>query len=410
MHTLFRNRAFLAVTAGHFSVDVLNSTVPVLLAVLAVPLDLSYAEIGLALALYTLLGALSQPFFGWLADRVPADGRVNAVMLAGCGVAWMALCYTLVALGTRWSTLLPALLLAALGSGLFHPIGTATAAAVHPTRAGSATSIFFFCGQIGLALGPVLFGWLYIRVGTPGMLPLTGMALLPALLLLRTPAIAQTSRSRSAQRAAAGTGRLWLAVTIAFVVLVALRSSIQATYTAFLPTLFGDRGWDPSVYGMLAGSFMLTAAFGNVITGMLADRVGMRAAVVVPLLLSVPAGLLCLWAPTTPVAFVGCGLAGLLIGGQHSVLVVHAQRLIPTQQGFASGLILGFTFASGALGTWLGGIAANQVGLLAVMQAITLLGLPAAALALTLPGRLVSRPAPAPVAVEASSEPLHTLR
>jgi hypothetical protein len=36
---------------------------------------------------------------------------------------------------------------------------------------------------------------------------------------------------------------------------------------------------------------------------------------------------------------------------------------------------------------WLGGLAADQVGLLLVMQAITLLSVPAALLALTLPGR-----------------------
>ena len=37
---------------------------------------------------------------------------------------------------------------------------------------------------------------------------------------------------------------------------------------------------------------------------------------------------------------------------------------------------------------WLGGLAADQVGLLPVMQVITLLGMPAALLALTLPGRV----------------------
>jgi FSR family fosmidomycin resistance protein-like MFS transporter len=78
----------------------------------------------------------------------------------------------------------------------------------------------------------------------------------------------------------------------------------------------------------------------------------------------------------------------LLIGGQHSVLVVHAQRLLPARQGFAAGLILGFTFAAGGVGTWLGGVAADQFGLLPVMQIITALGVPAALLALTLPGRV----------------------
>jgi FSR family fosmidomycin resistance protein-like MFS transporter len=60
---------------------------------------------------------------------------------------------------------------------------------------------------------------------------------------------------------------------------------------------------------------------------------------------------------------------------------------LPARQGFAAGLILGFTFAAGGIGTWIGGLAADQFGLLPVMQTITALGIPAALLALTLPGR-----------------------
>jgi CubicO group peptidase (beta-lactamase class C family) len=121
--------------------------------------------------------------------------------------------------------------------------------------------------------------------------------------------------------------------------------------------------------------------------GGLCDTYGMRRATVLPLLLGVPAGLLCLWAPTPATAFGASALTGVCVGGQHSVLVVHAQRLLPTGKSFASGLILGFTFASGGVGTWLGGIAADSVGLLMVMQIVTLLGLPCALLAMTLPGR-----------------------
>ena len=69
MLTLFRNRLFLAVASGHFVVDVLNSIVPVLLAVLATSMRLTNAQIGLALTLFTFSGSLSQPRFGWLADR-----------------------------------------------------------------------------------------------------------------------------------------------------------------------------------------------------------------------------------------------------------------------------------------------------------------------------------------------------
>lgn len=386
-----RNRMFVAVAGGHFAVDVLNSTGAVLLAVLKDPLGLSYAQIGTALTIYLLIGSLSQPLFGWLSDK--AHGRT--MLLSAISVAWMALFFTLVALAPNWAWLLPVFLLAPLGSGLFHPIGAATAARAVPERAASATSIFFFSGQIGLAVGPFMAGALVGTFGAPGLLPLTAMALIPTAMLLLARRdegrlAAHQTRSRASGVAPAWTGAA-IALVAAFVVLVAVRSSIQAIYQAYLPQLFESRGWAPALFGLMAGVFMAAGAIGQVVTGGVADRLGMRAAVVWPLLLSIPAGLLCLLTSSVWLAFVACAAAGFLVGGQHSVLVVHAQRLLPVKQGFAAGLILGFTFASGAIGTWLAGHVADTAGLQQVMVWATLLGLPAALLAITLPGR---RPAP----------------
>lgn len=398
---MLRNRVFTAVVGGHFMVDLLNSLGAVLLAVLAVPLGLSNQQIGLALTIYTLLGALSQPLFGWIADRLP--GRT--LQLAAIGVIWMAICYTGVALAPNWTILLPCFLLAALGSGLFHPIGTASAAAAVPDKPASATSIFFFGGQIGLAVGPVLAGIVLTMAGTPGIVPIALTAAIPAGVLLLAQ---QTARSRRLNRAAPTANtyhwtKLAVVLLIAFIGLVVVRSSIQTVYQSFLPKLFSDRGWEPAIYGALAGTFMASGAIGNVINGWMADRFGMRAATVWPLILSVPAGLACFMATPLWAIFIGCGLAGMLVGGQHSILVLHAQRILPVRQGLASGLILGFTFASGAIGTWLSGIIADVIGLETVMIGVTLLGLPAAALALTLPGRpkaTVTRDIPAGMQAE----------
>lgn len=396
-----RNRMFLAVTGGHFAVDVLNSTGAVLLAVLKDPLGLSYAQIGTALTIYLLIGSLSQPLFGWLSDK--AHGRT--MLLAALSVVWMALFFTLVALAPNWAWLLPVFLLAPLGSGLFHPIGAATAGAAVPERAATATSYFFFSGQIGLAIGPFLAGALVGSFGAPGLLPLTALSLIPAALLVS----ARRDEGRLVARRRAGAARAaapaWTAAAIAlvagFVVLVAVRSSIQAVYQAYLPQLFEGRGWPPALFGLIAGVFMAAGAIGQVVTGDIADRFGMRAAVLWPLLLSIPFGILCLITPSVWLAFLGCAAAGFLVGGQHSVLVVYAQRLLPVKQGFAAGLILGFTFASGAIGTWFAGQIADTAGLQTVMVWTTLLGLPAALLALTLPGRRRPAPTPAPAPVPA---------
>lgn len=400
---MYKNRIFRAVVGGHFAIDVLNSTGAVLLAVLKEPLSLSYGQIGLALTIYLLIGSLSQPLFGWLSDRFAG----HWMLLAGAGVAWMALFFSLVALAPSWALLLPVFMLAPLGSGLFHPIGTAASAAAVPERAASATSIFFFFGQLGLAIGPFLAGALAGRFGAPGLLPLTALALIPAALLLRARRDeSQLTPRRGRPVGSASATQTWTAVTIVlvagFVVLVAVRSSIQQVYMSFLPQLFQNRGWEPALFGLLAGVFMAAGAVGQLVSGSIADRYGMRVAAVVPLLLGVPAGLLCILAPSVWAAFVGCSAAGFLVGGQHSVLVVHAQRLLPVKQGFAAGLILGFTFATGAIGTAVAGQLADLVGLEQVMVWVTLLGLPAALLALTLPGRpTVPAAAPAPVVASA---------
>ena len=391
---MLKNRLLFSISAGHFAVDVLNSVVPVLLAALAVPLALSNAQIGVALTIHIFAGALSQPLFGWLADRF--KGR--PAVLAATGVAWMAICLVGIVLVTNWPLIVTFVGLMALGSGLFHPVGTAGAAAAAPARAASATAIFFFSGQLGLSLGPLLGG---VLLGAPGgahlMLLLAALTVAPAALLFSAPRPAIPVGGVA--RAARATIQAGVAILAAFVVLVALRSSIQSIFMSFLPKLFADRGWDPAAYGAIAGTFMFTAAVGNIIAGDIADRYGMRAATIWPLLASVPAGLICLWSPSPVAAFVACGVAGLLIGGQHSVLVVHAQRLLPVRQGFAAGLILGFTFAAGGIGTALVGALADGIGLLTAMQGAVLLALPAAILALTLPGRPAV--ATAPVVAEA---------
>ncbi|NOK59869.1 MAG: MFS transporter [Chloroflexi bacterium AL-W] len=384
MLNLFRSRLFLAITTGHFVVDIFNSIGPVLMAVLATSLGLTNGQIAFALTWYILLGSLTQPLFGWLTDRFP--GRPS--VLAGLSVVWMVIFLGLMAFQTTWMLILPFFLIASLGSGLFHPIGTATASLVHQARAATATSVFFFCGQVGLALAPAFGGWLFEQGNTFGILPLCAIALLPALLLITAPALPSTPESATkTKKHLHPVVSITLFAVVAFVVLMALRSTIQAVYVAFLPKLFADRGWQPSDYGLLAGVFMFAAAIGNVITGEIANRYGMRAATVWPLLLSIPAGLICLWAPTVSLTFMASAIAGLLICGQHSILVVHAQQLLPTKQGFSAGLILGFTFASGGIGTWIAGITADYVDLLLVIQIVTLLALPTALLALTLPGR-----------------------
>ncbi|MCX6026654.1 MAG: MFS transporter, partial [Chloroflexi bacterium] len=118
---LLRQPQFLLIALSHLMVDMLSGQVGILLAVLSVPLALSNASIGLIAMLYSIFNALSQPIVGLLYDR--SGGKLSA----SSGVIWMGGLFALVAvLPGYWP--LPFMILATLGSGAFHPMGTSQAA------------------------------------------------------------------------------------------------------------------------------------------------------------------------------------------------------------------------------------------------------------------------------------------
>jgi FSR family fosmidomycin resistance protein-like MFS transporter len=78
-------------------------------------------------------------------------------------------------------------------------------------------------------------------------------------------------------------------------------------------------------------------------------------------------------------------LAGFFGGMPHSVLVIAAQSLLPGRRAFASGLTLGLMFFTGAVGTYLLGVIADEVGLAVALRNAAFLLLLAAVAALVLP-------------------------
>ena len=70
IHFLLRDGYFLALSLNHFAVDLLNSQRSILLVYLAPYLGLDNSDIGLVALGYDMLASLTQPLFGWLADRI----------------------------------------------------------------------------------------------------------------------------------------------------------------------------------------------------------------------------------------------------------------------------------------------------------------------------------------------------
>jgi FSR family fosmidomycin resistance protein-like MFS transporter len=367
---LLRQPRFLSVSLGHFGVDLLNSQLGVLLAYLSGPLALNNAAIGLIAILYSMAGSLTQPLFGWLADKYGARGS------AAGGALWMMAGFALASLASGYWPIVW-LILASFGSAAFHPAGTAVAAtarAPHAAHENTATaaSIFFLFGQVGLSLGPALGGAILERGGLRGLLGVTlGLLPLGAFLLwaLHSPRALPT-HTRASASAPAPDWRAFLLI----IALSGVRVWAQSAISTFAPKFFHDLGFAPATYGGIVACFMAGTAVGGVIGGALGDRWGRRRVIVISLALSIAPfyffPLLSGW-----MLYAVALAAGLTNGASHSLLVTMAQKALPGRAALASGLTLGFTFTAGSVGVYLSGLVADVVGLQWVLQGNALIAL-----------------------------------
>lgn len=379
--SLFRNKNFLAAALGHLTVDSLNGTRAILLTFLCIPLGLSNTLLGLYTTLYVIIGAIAQPVFGFLADRV---GLRRVV--AG-GILWMAVFFALgVAIPGRAALLF--LVLASMGSGAFHAAGAAQSTlAGRSSLTGHETlsaSLFFVFGQTGYFLGPIIGGMLLNRWEPVSLTSMATLALITGLwaALYRAPAVMPENRPVGTTKAPVSAFP-WI-----FILMLALAAGFQAwaqqNVTTFLPKYLSELGQTPARYGLLSSLFMAGSALGNLLGGSLADRYGRWKVIAAALSCgALPLFLLGQVGDTFWLIFVII-LSGMCNGAAYSALVVLSQRLMPGGIALASGLAMAFIFSSGSLGALVSGNIADKTGLAPIFTLSAVISLAGGLLALGL--------------------------
>ncbi len=371
--SLLLNALFSTVALSHLMVDVFNSSRSVLLTYLG----LSETQIAIYSTIYIWASALTQPFFGWISDRV------GPRWLAAGGVLWMTIFYAGAAVVPGTGGLI-CLMTAALGSSSFHPVGTTQATLQGRSnlagRETTAAALFFMAGQMGHFLGPILTGLILAKLGLPWLLVLSIISIPIGLSLAY-----QLRHNHPHPKPAHGDSKIRLNASVGFIVLLAivatLQSWSQSNMIAFVPKYLKDMGLGAATYGNLAGLFMGGSALGNVIGGHFGDRFAKRKVAATALLLAAIPIFLISRIGWSSWLYVLIPLAGACTGSVHSIMVVLAQRIITGGMALASGLILGFIFSAGALGMLLTGPIAETYGFPTVLVLTTGLVLIASPLA-----------------------------
>jgi FSR family fosmidomycin resistance protein-like MFS transporter len=389
---LVRNRALLTFMLGHFTVDMFGGLLPVLYPLMATAFGLSLADVGWIALCFTGASSLSQPFFGFAADRY------GSRYLAPASIVWASVMFGIVGFSPNVLILAISAAMAGLGSGAYHPQGAANASAVTgDLQKNTAMSLYTFGGSAGYSLGPILGGAiLFGLVGRRGTVALVPFGIIAAWLIFQSfkrlglglPEAHHESHSVPASIR-------WRPLTPIMGVSM-LRNMVSLSVLTFVPLWYHDMGYSVRFYGTLTSSIIIGSAFGTVCGGLLADRFGQRRVLIIEMALAVPALAIFMLNPGYGGFLLG-PLYGFICDGPASVTLVMAQRLLPGRVGMASGFVLGLSFVAAGIGAPLTGSLADRIGTPHALMIVSLLMLAAIAIVPFIPREALQvREAPPP--------------
>jgi FSR family fosmidomycin resistance protein-like MFS transporter len=354
-----------------------SGVIPVLYPLLTDKFELSLSTVGMVSLAYSGASSLTQPFFGWVADK-------HGTRFIGLALAWTAVMFSLIGFAPSFGVLLVFAALAGIGSGAYHPMGAVNARAViDESERNVAMSIYVTGGTLGLASGPLIAALVFHLFGIEGtaLLLVPGMsAAIWMLFEMRTISKRLVRRGR-ALAAAPPVPMRELGIVIG---MMALRSWTISGMQAYIPTWYEELGYSSFYYGSLVTVLLLSTALGTVGAGTIADRRGRRFPLIASSVISVPAILLFAQFPGNA-GFFNAALIGFLAASTLPLLLVIAQELMTGRAGLASGLIMGLGFTMSAIGIPITGAVADAWGLQNAMRFQAVIGLATLAFALMLP-------------------------
>lgn len=368
--------------------DSMQVVVSALFPIFEQSLSLTYAQIGWIAFTLNMTSSVMQPVVGLWSDRRPTPWLLLAGMVSSMiGIASIAFAPSF------WLILL-AVVCIGLGSAVFHPEGSRVVYLAAGNKRGLAQSIYQVGGNFGSSLAPLMTIFIFVPLGQRGaiwgvLLAAAAIAILlfvvpwykSQLAVHGTIKIKKNLKAKIEQQIPKKVLILGMSILMTIVF-------TRSWYTAAIGNYYQFYVRDH--YGLTVQQaqiplymFMIFGVIGTLFGGMFADRIGRKNMMTISLVGSIPLALIL---PHIPLVWVypAVALLGLILQSGFSVSVVYAQELMPGKVGTASGLITGFAFGMGAVGSVVLGNLADIKGMEFVMIMTSFLSL-AGLLSLLLP-------------------------
>jgi len=340
-------RIITLIGTGHFLSHFYMLCLPPLFLTWRDEFGVSYAELGLAVALMSAVTAALQTPVGFLVDRHGARPfLVGGVLLMGLSIAGMA------AAPGYWAILLLAVL-SGVGNSVIHPADYAIlGASIDKARIGRAFALHTFTGNLGFAFGPPVVAALLLVMDWRAALAILGLLGVPVALaiLWQSRILQDQARPRKTEAAMSGRELLLSRPILLFFGFFLLSAMAGTAIQAFVITVLGKLWGTPVAVASLALTGYMAGATGGVLVGgWFADRYRSHLTFIVVLTVAAAALLLALGLVPMPEVLlpVVAGLAGLALGASRTPRDVMLKEAVPPGQ---MGKVFGFVSSGLPLG------------------------------------------------------------
>jgi MFS transporter, FSR family, fosmidomycin resistance protein len=347
---------------GHFANDLYPGMLSPLLPVFIDRYGWSITQAGILITVMQSFANLSQPVFGIINDKWPSRKYIwLGLLIAGFPFLFILNISSI-------NMMMFAMAVTGIGVGMYHPVAVVAAGMIAPeNRKGFSMAIFTAGGQISFMLAPLIAVLIFEVIGEQYM-PLILIPAIAVALYFALDKSIQINRGHSLSTSE------WLSsfkgsrkqLTVLW--LVSSFSSIaQMLINSFLPMFAIERGSSYSVGAYFLSASLFASMVGTFIGGHFSDIHGRKKIMVTAMFLSFP--FLAAFLYTHGILSLVFLLIGIcLLCTSIPIGIIIAQRTTPKLAGMASSLVMGLSYATGAIAATPFGALADKIGIEAAMN------------------------------------------